>query len=241
MQSIEKVNLSGTNQVRFMAQPENSSEVKESSVKKYLTAPNVILGSLATIGVLGMADVLICKGKHLNKITGKGKELEEAVSRAASAENRAATIETEASKIRKQLDDLINRLKDTTGIKGEVKITGEGENINLRNESMYQVFGRGNKIHAPLHNVEHGRSVLGKLQGFYEQVSELPTGEDKTKLLESIKRTFKKFDYEVVEEFKPGIDYEICTNPNLKAPSVTVPAIIDKNGNTILKGTAVIP
>lgn len=241
MSNVEKVNLSGTNQIRFEAQPKNSNEAKESSVKKYFTAPNVILGSLATIGVLGMADVLICKGKHLNKLTGKGKELEEALSRASNAENRAATTETEASKIREQLNDLIAQIKETTGIKGELKVTGKGANINLKNESRDEVFGIGNIIHVPLHKAGNGQSVLINLQEFYFRLSELPAGEQKAELLKHLKYTFKKSGYEVVEEFKPEINFEIHSNPNLKAPEVTVPAIIDKNGTTILKGIAVLP
>lgn len=243
MASVEKVNLSNANQVRFMAQPENSSEVKESSVKKYFTAPNIILGSLATVGVLGMADVLICRGKHLNKITGKGKELEEALSRASNAENRATALESEASKIRKQLDDLIAQLKRTTQLEGDLKITGEGKNINLRNESMNQVFGVDDIIHAPLHNVGHGCGILRKLQDLYSEISELSADEQqKALLLKHLKLSFKNFGYKVVEEYNPEkISYEIYQNPNLKAPVVKVPAIIDKNGNTILKGTAVVP
>lgn len=99
MSSVEKVNLSGVNQFHFTAQTENNSESKETSVKKYFTAPNVILGSLATIGVLGMADVLICKGKHLNKLTGKGKELEEAVTRATTAETKLQGVEAKLEEL----------------------------------------------------------------------------------------------------------------------------------------------
>ena len=99
MSSVEKVNLSGVNQFHFTAQTENNSKSKETSVTKYFTAPNVILGSLATIGVLGMADVLICKGKHLNKLTGKGKELEEAVTRATTAETKLQGVEAKLEEL----------------------------------------------------------------------------------------------------------------------------------------------
>lgn len=245
MTSVEKVNLSNSNQIRFTAQPENSSEVKESSVKKYFTAPNIILGSLATVGVLGMADVLICKGKHLNKITGKGKELEEALSRASNAENRATTLETEASKIRKQLDDLIAQLKRTTKLEGDLKITGEGKNINLKNNSGDQVFDINDRIVVPLSNVPKGRGVLQKLRDIYSDISEISDipAEEKTRLLDRIRRAFKNADCALLEKYTPenGNDFIISTNPHLKAPEVTEPAIIDKNGNTILKGTAVMP
>lgn len=108
MSSVEKVNLSGVNQFHFTAQTENNSESKEISVKKYFTAPNVILGSLATIGVLGMADVLICKGKHLNKLTGKGKELEEAVTRATTAETKLQGVEAKLEELLAKLPKVLD-------------------------------------------------------------------------------------------------------------------------------------
>ncbi len=108
MSSVEKVNLSGVNQFHFTAQTENNSESKETSVKKYFTAPNVILGSLATIGVLGMADVLICKGKHLNKLTGKGKELEEAVARATTAETKLQGVEAKLEELLAKLPKVLD-------------------------------------------------------------------------------------------------------------------------------------
>ena len=108
MSSVEKVNLSGVNQFHFTAQTENNSESKETSVKKYFTAPNVILGSLATIGVLGMADVLICKGKHLNKLTGKGKELEEAVARATTAETKLQGVEEKLEELLAKLPKVLD-------------------------------------------------------------------------------------------------------------------------------------
>lgn len=248
MQSVEKVNLSGSNEIRFMTQPENSSEAKESSVKKYLTAPNVILGSLATIGVLGMADVLICKGKHLNKITGKGKELEDALSKATAAESRAAaaeakitTSEAEALKAKKQLNDLIAQLKKTTGLEGELKVTGEGANINLRNESNNKVFWFGDMITAPLHMSNSGKESLEFLQ---RQLTDLdPTIETEKILKNDIIRLLKRLGYDVCEDIKKFEELGDAFEHNFANVSecmVTRPAILHK-GKLILTGYAVFP
>ena len=65
------------NNFRKLSFGENQENKTFGSNIKYLTATNFILGSLATIGVLGMADILICKGKHLNKLTGNNKFIPE--------------------------------------------------------------------------------------------------------------------------------------------------------------------
>ena len=103
IQSQEQVSTNNINSPNFKG--ENTSQTEK---KKSYLAANAVLGTLATIGVLGMADVLICKGRHINKLTGKGKELENALTRATNAEENLAANKAkmaEASLIREKYHD----------------------------------------------------------------------------------------------------------------------------------------
>ncbi len=223
MSNIEKVNLSGTNQIRFMAQPKNSSESKESSVKKYFTAPNVILGSLATIGVLGMADVLICKGKHLNKITGKGKELEEALSRATTAETKLKGTEAKLEEI------LASSGKDA-------------EEIKALKEKLAQLE---TKIRPG--GIEE--TLLKKFQSLYIECEDF--GPEATKYIRTeLDKTLKMHGCKFVEptslkyksfsdpEFSRLYSYERAAISDI---DVTAHAIVDRNNNVVLKGHCFVP
>lgn len=126
---VSSVNNSVTN-LSFGDNQENKTS--GSNIKKYLTVPNVILGSLATIGVLGMADILICKGKHINKLTGKGKELEEALARATEAKSRATNAQTEIQR----LQSIINNFNESS--KG-LRLHETGQGINTL-EWMQRVY-----------------------------------------------------------------------------------------------------
>ena len=95
IQSQEQVSTNNINSPNFKG--ENTSQTEK---KKSYLAANAVLGTLATIGVLGMADVLICKGRHINKLTGKGKELENALTRATNAEENLAANKAKMAKER---------------------------------------------------------------------------------------------------------------------------------------------
>lgn len=229
MQSIEKVNLSGTNQIRFMAQP-NNSETKESSVKKYFTAPNVILGSLATIGVLGMADVLICKGKHLNKLTGKGKELEEALSRATTAETKLKGTENKLKSAEAKIEEVLTSSKKDT------------EEIKVLKEKLAQLETK----------IRPGRieeTLLKKFQNLYIECENF--GPEVTKYIRTeLDKALKIHGYKFVEptnlkyknfsdlEFSKFYSYEQAAINNI---DVTSHAIVDSNNNVILKGHCFVP
>lgn len=102
----------------------------ENKSKELLTEPNAILGSLATIGVLGMADILIYKGKHLNKLTGKNKQLQEALGKTATAETKLKALKKEALDFEKTIKEL-----------GEMNSTANGH----KKISMWQAFDKVNK------------------------------------------------------------------------------------------------
>ena len=123
MTTVNKINTIGVNSASLTTLQENNKTSK-TSLKQYLTATNIILGSLATIGVLGMADVLICKGKHINKLTGKGKELEEALTRATEAESRTTNTQTEIQR----LQSIINNFNEN---KKGLRLHETGQGINV--------------------------------------------------------------------------------------------------------------
>lgn len=90
--------------------------------KSTLTPVNVILGSLATVAVLGMADVLLCKGKHIDKLTGKTQELEEALTRATNAEASVVAAETSLSKLKQKLSELEKRIGNLNIEDGKIRL-----------------------------------------------------------------------------------------------------------------------
>ena len=74
--------------------------------QKLLTPQNIILGSLASLGVLGMADIFLCKGRHLEKISGRHTGLEEAVAKAKAAETKLQNTEFKLDKTEQKLKEL---------------------------------------------------------------------------------------------------------------------------------------
>lgn len=202
-----------------------------------LTTPNIILGSLATVGVLGMADVLIYKGKHLSKITGKTKELEEVTSSTTVLE-----------KVNKQLKDLTARLKQVAGMEGETEIVGEGEFVNLvtNGKDYKRLFAHGkNAFIIPLDLSSSGGMALRELRKIYtDYVVLLPESPQKTELLERVRKSFDYLGYELVEKYDENLVdcFEFSQGaPSLKDIKVTIPAILDKNGDLVESGLAVFP
>lgn len=123
--SIELKNIQLKNIETSNFKPKENSAARS---KSSLNATNLILGSLAAIGVLGVADILLCKGKHINKLSGKSKELEEAVTRATTAEVRAASAETKAA----SLENKIASVEDEFNTFVEhLKKYQEGEDANF--------------------------------------------------------------------------------------------------------------
>ncbi len=142
MVQVDKVGFQSANQTNFTAQTQEN-KITNIDYKKYLTAPNIILGSLATIGVLGMADILLCKGKHINKLTGKGQELEEALTRANKAEENITELET-------KLQVSENKLREKNSVpansSGDVKKLEE-ELENVKNKSKNPMTNFSNMVH----------------------------------------------------------------------------------------------
>ena len=74
--NVEKVGAVSARKADFSFKSSNN-EKQNSGIKEHLNLRNTVLGTLATLGVLGMADILIFKGKHISKLTGKNKYIPE--------------------------------------------------------------------------------------------------------------------------------------------------------------------
>lgn len=87
-----------TNDIRHEVKQSQKTATSTNSENK-IGVKDIVLGSLATIGVLGMADVMLFKGKGINKLTGVAKKLkstEELEQRAKNAEELIAKAEERA-------------------------------------------------------------------------------------------------------------------------------------------------
>lgn len=73
---VGAVNNSGVNSIPKQVNFNGHSTGNNS--KNRLNAKDLILGSLAAVAVLGISDILICKGKHLNKFISKAKNVVDA-------------------------------------------------------------------------------------------------------------------------------------------------------------------
>lgn len=84
-----------------------TSKTKDDNKKNYLV-PNIIIGSLATLGVLGLADLLIYKGKHLNKFYKQCEELKVGME---AKEQSIRKLEEKSEVLSKSKEDLKRRIR----------------------------------------------------------------------------------------------------------------------------------
>jgi hypothetical protein len=224
MASVEKIGISTVN---FCGNDYNSKEEKTHNLKENITPAKVTLGALATLGVLGMADILIFKGRHINKLTGTGKDLEAALGRATSAETRAASAETRA-----------------TGLEAKLQEVTESNAKSL--ETMKQKLEEMKK---ELNNFQEGMSAddikittLRSLSKWHNTVSDFGK-EAETYLRKEFRKLLNKLHCDYVEELTP--EFRDCfeiEKANIGYISYSNPAIIDKKTNQVLvKGQAFVP
>jgi hypothetical protein len=225
MASVERIGIAPVN---FRGNDNKTQDVKTTDLKKYVTPTNVALGSLATLGVLGMADILICKGKHINKLTGKGKELEEALGRATSAETRAAEAETKITgletklqeitekdaksidKLKKKVDDLTMELTETKDIADSYKLNRD--------------------------------DLLKRVQSLYHDVADF--GEEVAEhIRKKFSRTLKVIGLKFVETPSKALEDAFSIEVAADIDSIdAIPAIVDIATNrVVLKGHAYVP
>lgn len=85
----------------------NKQEITK-SIKNYCTPKNIIMDSLVAMGAIGAADLVLYKGKHLNKIAGnKFQELKE-------VEKKYAEVNTTLAKKESLLDRYKTMLEEQT-------------------------------------------------------------------------------------------------------------------------------
>lgn len=208
-------------------QPQNTTTPPNNDNK--IGAKDIVLGSLATIGVLGMADVLLFKGKGINKLTGVAKKLkanEELKQKLKNAEELTAKTEERAVNAE-------SKVKDAEELIAEKEEIIEGYKSELKEEKLKS---------RPLH--ECYPEVLVWLQKVYADARLEFSKADKDYLLKRIKTIANSKCYEVRDSGKCNV-FELETIEEIKAPKLYSPSIIHtKNGKkdkVVLPGKLFIP
>jgi hypothetical protein len=225
MASVERIGIAPVN---FRGNDNKTQDVKTTDLKKYVTPTNVALGSLATLGVLGMADILICKGKHINKLTGKGKELEEALGRATSAETRAVEAETKITGLETKLQEMTK---------------SKAESLEAMKNKIEEMKKELNSIHSGMSADNIKSTLLRKLSLWYTDVAEFGE-ESATYMRAQFKKLLSQLHCEFVEKLTPEFEdcFELSRAPKIDKIDFVNPAIIDKETQQVLvKGHVWVP
>ena len=205
-------------------QPQNTTTPTNNDNK--IGAKDIVLGSLATIGVLGMADVLLFKGKGINKLTGVAKKLkanEELKQKLKNAEELTAKTEERAVNAEK-------RVKDAEELIAEKEEIIEGYKSELKEEKLKS---------RPLH--ENSPIVSNWLQMVYADARLGFSKADKDYILKRIKILLNDQSYEIRESGKIKF-FEREMDSYLKAPKLYSPSIIDeRTGKVVLPGRLFLP
>lgn len=211
-------------------QPQNTTTPTNNDNK--IGAKDIVLGSLATIGVLGMADVLLFKGKGINKLTGVAKKLkanEELKQKLKNAEELTAKTEERAvnaeSKVKNVEDNYTKAKTEIDKLNAQIDDLEKNSNQKL-----------------PLH--ECYPNVLKWLQKVYADARLDFSKADKDYLLIRIKNIAKSIYYEVRDSGKINV-FERVPILEIKAPKLDSPAIIyKKNGKeekVVIPGKLFLP
>ena len=207
-------------------QPQNTTTSTNNDNK--IGAKDIVLGSLATIGVLGMADVLLFKGKGINKLTGVAKKLkanEELEQRAKNAEELIAKTEERAKKAEKKAKDAEELIAE----KKEAAIDWKRKYYKLKSEKPQKL---------PLH--ENNPGMILWLQKVYANAQSF-SKEEKDYLTKRIKNVLYADYYDLKDSGKTNV-FELAVDSDLKAPELNMPAIIhNKTGKVVLPGKIFIP
>ena len=206
-------------------QPQNTTTPTNNDNK--IGAKDIVLGSLATIGVLGMADVLLFKGKGINKLTGVAKKLkanEELKQKLKNAEELTAKAEERAEKAEKKAKD------------AEELIAEKEEKAEIWKSDYNKL--RVDLPTLPLH--VNAPNVLEWLQMVYADARFFSKPE-KDYLLKRIKNIADQIYYEVRDSGKINV-FERVPILEIKAPKLDLPSIIDeRTGKVVLPGKIFIP
>ena len=206
-------------------QPQNTTTPTNNDNK--IGAKDIVLGSLATIGVLGMADVLLFKGKGINKLTGVAKKLkanEELKQKLKNAEELTAKAEERAEKAEKKAKD------------AEELIAEKEEKAEIWKSDYNKL--RVDLPTLPLH--VNAPNVLKLFQQVYADAQDF-SKKEKDYLTKRIKNIAYALHYDVRDSGKINV-FEQVPIPEIKAPKLFSPSIIDKRTDkVILPGKLFVP
>ncbi len=214
-----------TNDIRHeVKQPQNTTTPTNNDNK--IGAKDIVLGSLATIGVLGMADVMLFKGKGINKLTGVAKKLkanEELKQKLKNAEELTAKTEERAVNAESKLNIAEARVKEA---EADVEMW-KSDCSKLKEENR------------PLH--ENNPGMLEWLQMVYADASIDFSKADKDYMLKRIENIADFIGYDVKTSGKIGV-FENEYKNDFKAPRMYTPSIIDrKTGKVVVPGKIYLP
>lgn len=207
-------------------QPQNTTTPTNNDNK--IGAKDIVLGSLATIGVLGMADVLLFKGKGINKLTGVAKKLkanEELKQKLKNAEELTAKTEERAVNAEKRAKEA----EESYAERKEAAACWQDE---------YDKLLRKKPQKLPLH--EGYPNVIQWFQKVYESAQDF-SKEEKDYLTKRIKNVLYANYYDLKDSGKINV-FEREVDSYIKAPVLNSPAIINnKTGDVVLPGKIFTP
>ena len=207
-------------------QPQNTTTPTNNDNK--IGAKDIVLGSLATIGVLGMADVLLFKGKGINKLTGVAKKLKANEQKLKNAEELTAKAEERAEKAEKKLNIAEARVKQAEADVEKWK----ADCSKLKEEKLES---------RPLH--EGYKNVLEWLQMVYADARFFSKPE-KDYLLKRIKNIVYSIYYDVKDSGDISL-FEKEVRTDFKAPKLYTPSIIyrksRKKDDVVVPGKIFLP
>lgn len=210
---------------------ETSSQMPNTDgfAQKLLTPQNIILGSLASLGVLGMADIFLCKGRHLEKISGRHTGLEEAVAKAKAAETKLSATETKLQNTEFKLDKTEQKLKELQDDFQKIQ-QEKGQLVNdSTGKSVWEL---------------HCNTMLKRFQELY---SESPAyGSETEKFIKNeLRRTLRTMGMEFLEvtpnhpRFSELCNLEPADIKNFDLEALPIVSILD--GELVLKGQCFVP
>lgn len=216
-----------TNDIRHeVKQPQNTTTSTNNENK--IGVKDIVLGSLAAIGVLGMADVMLFKGKGINKLTGVAKKLkstEELEQRAKNAEELIAKTEERAKNA------------ETRAKNAEANFTSAETKINKLEDELDKL--KEEKVQKrPLH--ENDPNILQWFQMVYADAQDFSKTE-KDYLIRRIENIAHSSHYNVISSGKIDV-FERKLGYGNNVPEVFYPAIeYNKTGKVVLPGKIYMP
>lgn len=197
-----RVNFKGTAPQETPSQQQKKIDIGDTALKAGV-------GSLALLGVLGAADVVLCKGKHINKLTGQNGKLEEALNRATNAETNLADALGRATNAESKL------------AAAEAKNSSLAENIQQMTEQLRQTE-ENSRSAKEFYNNNHG--TIKWFQNAYAALADMPK-EAQNYFGKRIKSILHS-NYSELQDTGLMRNFEVTPIKDIKTPSVAVPAVV---------------